>query len=166
MPETLLTNIRLPLKLRSDGHPPITDPQDPATNNQQSHIMMKKISDEDIVSAYNSLCESRNHLNSVAHNLVTGIQDFGIALRELDQRVALFHDWMQRVDPVTDDGSKPQSKAKPSDHQAPNLLPEDMKAQLAEAWKRAEESERWLSHYNGLLVKAKSLGYLPDSFKF
>ena len=48
---------------------------------------MKKISDEDIVSAYNSLCVSRNHLNSVAHNLVTGIQDFGIALRELDQRV-------------------------------------------------------------------------------
>jgi len=135
--------------------------------------MMKKISDEDIVSAYNSLCESRNQLNSVAHNLVKGIQDFGIALRELDQRVALFHDWMQRVDPVTDDGSelvvdssRPRGKAKPSDHQAPNPLPEDMKAQLAEAWKRAEESERWLAHYNGLLVKAKSLGYLPDDFKF
>lgn len=134
---------------------------------------MKKISDEDIVSAYNSLCESRNHLNSVAHNLVTGIQDFGIALRELDQRVALFHDWMQRGDPVTDDGSelvvdssRPQDKAKPSDHQAPSPLLEDMKAQLAEAWKRAEESERWLAHYNGLLVKAKSLGYLPDDFKF
>lgn len=135
--------------------------------------MMKKISDEDIVSAYNSLCESRNHLNSVAHNLVTGIQDFGIALRELDQRVALFHDWMQRGDPVTDDGpelvvdsSRPRDKAKPSDHQASNPLYEDMKAQLAEAWKRAEESERWLSHYNGLLIKAKSLGYLPDNFKF
>lgn len=135
--------------------------------------MMKKISDEDIVSAYNSLCESRNHLNSVAHNLVTGIQDFGIALRELDQRVALFHDWMQRGDPVTDDGSelvvdssRPRGNAKPSDHQAPNPLHEDMKAQLAEAWKRAEESERWLAHYNGLLIKAKSLGYLPDNFKF
>lgn len=135
--------------------------------------MMKKISDEDIVSAYNSLCESRNHLNSVAHNLVTGIQDFGIALRELDQRVALFHDWMQRGDPVTDDGSelvvdssRPWDKAKPSDHQASSPLPEDMKAQLAEAWKRAEESERWLAHYNGLLIKAKSLGYLPDNFKF
>ena len=134
---------------------------------------MKKISDEDIVSAYNSLCESRNHLNSVAHNLVTGIQDFGIALRELDQRVALVHDWMQRGDPVTDDGSelvvdssRPRDKAKPSDHQAPNPLHEDMKAQLAEAWKRAEESERWLAHYNGLLINAKSLGYLPDNFKF
>ncbi len=148
---------------------------------------MKKISDEDIVSAYNSLCESRNHLNSVAHNLVTGIQEFGIALRELDQRVALFHDWMQRGDPVTDDGSelvvdsselvvdsselvvdssRPRDKAKPSDHQAPSPLLEDMKAQLAEAWKRAEESERWLAHYNGLLIKAKSLGYLPDDFKF
>ena len=126
---------------------------------------MKKISDEDIVSAYNSLCESRNHLNSVAHNLVKGIQDFSIALRELDQRVALFHDWMQRGDPVTDDGSelvvdssRPRDKANPSS--------EDLKAQLAEAWKRAEESERWLAHYNGLLVKAKSLGYLPDNFKF
>lgn len=135
--------------------------------------MMKKISDEDIVSAYNSLCESRNHLNSVAHNLVAGIQDFGIALRELDQRVALFHDWMQRSDPVTDDGSelvvdssRPRDKAKPSGHQAPSTLHEDMKAQLAEAWKRAEESERWLAHYNGLLIKAKSLGYLPDNFKF
>ena len=142
---------------------------------------MKKISDEDIVSAYNSLCESRNHLNSVAHNLVKGIQDFSIALRELDQRVALFHDWMQRGDPVTDDGSelvvdssRPRGKAKLSSHQAANpssedlkaQLAEDMKAQLAEAWKRAEESERWLAHYNGLLVKAKSLGYLPDNFKF
>lgn len=136
---------------------------------------MKKISDEDIVSAYNSLCESRNHLNSVAHNLVKGIQDFGIALRELDQRVALFHDWMQRGDPVTDDGSelvvdsselvvdssRPRDKAKLSSHQEANPSSE-----LAEAWKRAEESERWLVHYNGLLVKAKSLGYLPDDFKF
>lgn len=129
---------------------------------------MKKISDEDIVSAYNSLCESRNHLNSVAHNLVKGIQDFGIALRELDQRVALFHDWMQRGDPVTDDGSelvvdssRPRDKAKLSSHQEANPSSE-----LAEAWKRAEESERWLAHYNGLLVKAKSLGYLPDDFKF
>lgn len=129
---------------------------------------MKKISDEDIVSAYNSLCESRNHLNSVAHNLVKGIQDFGIALRELDQRVALFHDWMQRGDPVTDDGSelavdssRPRGKAKLS-----NPSSEDLKSQLAEAWKRAEESERWLAHYNELLVKAKSLGYLPDNFKF
>lgn len=131
---------------------------------------MKKISDEDIVSAYNSLCESRNHLNSVAHNLVKGIQDFGIALRELDQRVALFHDWMQRGDPVTDDGSelvvdsselvvdssRPRDKAKLS----------NPSSELAEAWKRAEESERWLAHYNELLVKAKSLGYLPDNFKF
>lgn len=124
---------------------------------------MKKISDEAIVSAYNSLCESRNHLNSVAHNLVKGIQDFGIALRELDQRVALFHDWMQRGDPVTDDGSelvvdssRPRDKAKLS----------NPSSELAEAWKRAEESERWLAHYNGLLVKAKSLGYLPDNFKF
>ena len=121
---------------------------------------MKKISDEDIVSAYNSICESRNQLNSVAHNLVKGIQDFGIALRELNQRVALFHDWMQRGDPVTDDGSelvvdssRPRDKANPS-------------SELAEARKRAEESERWLAHYNGLLVKAKSLGYLPDNFKF
>lgn len=129
---------------------------------------MKKISDEDIVSAYNSLCESRNHLNSVAHNLVKGIKDFGIALRELDQRVALFHDWMQRDDPVTDDGSelvvdssRPRDKAKLSSHQAANPSSE-----LAEAWKRAEESERWLAHYNELLVKAKSLGYLPDNFKF
>lgn len=136
---------------------------------------MKKISDEDIVSAYSSLCESRNHLNSVAHNLVKGIQDFGIALRELDQRVALFHDWMQRGDPVTDDGSelvvdsselvvdssRPRDKAKLSSHQEANPSSE-----LAEAWKRAEESERWLAHYNGLLVKAKSLGYLPDDFKF
>lgn len=125
--------------------------------------MMKKISDEDIVSAYNSLCESRNHLNSVAHNLVKGIQDFGIALRELDQRVALFHDWMQRGDPVTDDGSelvvdssRPRDKAKLS----------NPSSELAEALKRAEESERWLAHYNELLVKAKSLGYLPDNFKF
>lgn len=124
---------------------------------------MKKISDEDIASAYNSLCESRNHLNSVAHNLVKGIQDFGIALRELDQRVALFHDWMQRGDPVTDDGSelvvdssRPRDKAKLS----------NPSSELAEAWKRAEESERWLAHYNELLVKAKSLGYLPDDFKF
>lgn len=124
---------------------------------------MKKISDEAIVSAYNSLCESRNHLNSVAHNLVKGIQDFGIALRELDQRVALFHDWMQRGDPVTDDGSelvvdssRPRDKAKLS----------NPSSELAEAWERAEESERWLAHYNGLLVKAKSLGYLPDNFKF
>lgn len=131
---------------------------------------MKKISDEDIVSAYNSLCESRNQLNSVAHNLVKGIQDFSIALRELDQRVALFHDWMQRGDPVTDDGSelvvdssRPRDKA---NHQEANPSSEDLKAQLAEAWKRAEESERWLAHYNGLLVKAKSLGYLPDNFKF
>ena len=130
--------------------------------------MMKKISDEDIVSAYNSICESRNQLNSVAHNLVKGIQDFGIALRELDQRVALFHDWMQRGDPVTDDGSelvvdssRPRDKAKLSDYQAPSPSSE-----LAEARKRAEESERWLAHYNGLLVKAKSLGYLPDNFKF
>lgn len=134
---------------------------------------MKKISDEDIVSAYNSLCESRNQLNSVAHNLVKGIQDFGIALRELDQRVALFHDWMQRGDPVTDDGSepvvdssRPRDKAKLSNHQAANPSSEYLKAQLAEAWKRAEESERWLAHYNELLVKAKSLGYLPDNFKF
>ena len=130
--------------------------------------MMKKISDEDIVSAYNSICESRNQLNSVAHNLVKGIQDFGIALRELNQRVALFHDWMQRGDPVTDDGSelvvdssRPRDKAKLSDYQAPSPSSE-----LAEARKRAEESERWLAHYNGLLVKAKSLGYLPDNFKF
>ena len=129
---------------------------------------MKKISDEDIVSAYNSICESRNQLNSVAHNLVKGIQDFGIALRELNQRVALFHDWMQRGDPVTDDGSelvvdssRPRDKAKLSSHQAANPSSE-----LAEAWKRAEESERWLAHYNGLLIKAKSLGYLPDNFKF
>lgn len=126
--------------------------------------MMKKISDETIVSAYNSLCESRNHLNSVAHNLVKGIQDFGIALRELDQRVALFHDWMQRGDPVTDDGSELViDSSRPRDS---NPSSEDLKAQLAEAWKRAEESERWLAHYNGLLVKAKSLGYLPDNFKF
>lgn len=125
---------------------------------------MKKISDEDIVSAYNSLCESRNQLNSVAHNLVKGIQDFGIALRELDQRVALFHDWMQRGDPVTDDGSElVVDSSMPRDS---NPSSEDLKAQLAEAWKRAEESERWLAHYNGLLVKAKSLGYLPDDFKF
>lgn len=125
---------------------------------------MKKISDEDIVSAYNSLCESRNQLNSVAHNLVKGIQDFGIALRELDQRVALFHDWMQRGDPVTDDGSElVVDSSRPRDS---NPSSEDLKAQLAEAWKRAEESERWLAHYNGLLVKAKSLGYLPDNFKF
>lgn len=135
--------------------------------------MMKKISDEDIVSAYNSLCESRNHLNSVAHNLVKGIKDFGIALRELDQRVALFHDWMQRDDPVTDDGSelvvdssRPRDKAKLSSHQEANPSSEYLKAQLDEAWKRAEESERWLAHYNELLVKAKSLGYLPDNFKF
>lgn len=141
---------------------------------------MKKISDEDIVSAYSSLCESRNQLNSVAHNLVKGIQDFGIALRELDQRVALFHDWMQRGDPVTDDGSelvvdsselvvdssRPRDKAKLSSHQVANPSSEYLKAQLAEAWKRAEESERWLVHYNELLVKAKSLGYLPDNFKF
>lgn len=125
---------------------------------------MKKISDEDIVSAYNSLCESRNHLNSVAHNLVKGIKDFGIALRELDQRVALFHDWMQRGDPVTDDGSElVVDSSRPRDS---NPSSEDLKAQLAEAWKRAEESERWLAHYNELLVKAKSLGYLPDNFKF
>lgn len=132
---------------------------------------MKKISDEDIVSAYDSLCESRNHLNSVAHNLVKGIQDFGIALRELDQRVALFHDWMQRGDPVTDDGSElvvdsselVVDSSRPRDS---NPSSEDLKAQLAEAWKRAEESERWLAHYNELLVKAKSLGYLPDNFKF
>lgn len=121
--------------------------------------MMKKISDESIVSAYNSLCESRNHLNSVAHNLVKGIQDFGIALRELDQRVALFHDWMQRGDPVTDDGSElVVDSSRPRDS--------NPSSELAEAWKRAEESERWLAHYNGLLVKAKSLGYLPDNFKF
>lgn len=125
---------------------------------------MKKISDEAIVSAYNSLCESRNHLNSVAHNLVKGIQDFGIALRELDQRVALFHDWMQRGDPVTDDGSElVVDSSRPRDS---NPSSEDLKAQLAEAWKRAEESERWLAHYNELLIKAKSLGYLPDNFKF
>lgn len=125
---------------------------------------MKKISDEDIVSAYDSLCESRNHLNSVAHNLVKGIQDFGIALRELDQRVALFHDWMQRGDPVTDDRPEPVvDSSRPRDS---NPSSEYLKAQLAEAWKRAEESEQWLAHYNGLLVKAKSLGYLPDNFKF
>lgn len=127
---------------------------------------MKKISDEDIVSAYNSLCESRNQLNSVAHNLVKGIQDFGIALRELDQRVALFHDWMQRGDPVTDDGSELVVDIDSSRPRDSNPSSEDLKAQLAEAWKRAEESEQWLAHYNGLLVKAKSLGYLPDNFKF
>lgn len=127
---------------------------------------MKKISDEDIVSAYNSLCESRNHLNSVAHNLVKGIQDFGIALRELDQRVALFHDWMQRGDPVTDDGS--ELVVDSSELVVDSSRPRDSNpsSELAEAWKRAEESERWLAHYNELLVKAKSLGYLPDNFKF
>lgn len=127
---------------------------------------MKKISDEDIVSAYNSLCESRNQLNSVAHNLVKGIQDFGIALRELDQRVALFHDWMQRGDPVTDDGS--ELVVDSSELVVDSSRPRDSNpsSELAEAWKRAEESERWLAHYNGLLVKAKSLGYLPDDFKF
>lgn len=128
--------------------------------------MMKKISDEDIVSAYNSLCESRNQLNSVAHNLVKGIQDFGIALRELDQRVALFHDWMQRGDPVTDDGSELVVDSSELVVDSSRPRDSDPSSELAEAWKRAEESERWLAHYNELLVKAKSLGYLPDDFKF